>query len=444
MEQGLNRDWMDAVREKVLPDGAAPSPVSWEAVGRRMRRAAALRRGALVAAVLLPALALLLWSPWRRPIPAIAPSSPSPVILSEANKSTPGIPTSPTVTPTLPTVIPDRPIVIPDLIGDLPEPLLALDEPMAQQLPQDTTLVTAAPVILSEANESTPITPTFPTVTPTPPPVIPDLIGDLPEPLLALDEQTARRRPRVSVALGGSLLPAGHLSSQVRTEYNLYSLMLIQENTYYLSEVTFGKSFSSNANYWNTLHQHRLEILEQAIPKQTMLTDEITWHHDLPLGLALSVRTDLTSRLSVETGLEYTYLHSVEELSEEARQFMADGVLLEDSNHVEYLDQQLHFVGIPLRLTYRAWSPGRWDVYAGVGVKGDKCIKAQLGVEKLEERRLQWSAEAFGGIQYRLWDRTHLYFQPALNWYFTQTDLVTYRTENPFSLSLHAGLRFDL
>ena len=246
------------------------------------------------------------------------------------------------------------------------------------------------------------------------------------------------------MALGGSLLPAGHLSSQVRTEYNLYSLMLIQENTYYLSEVTFGKSFSSNANYWNTLHQHRLEILDQAIPKQTMLTDEITWHHDLPLGLALSVRTDLTSRLSVETGLEYTYLHSVEELSEEARQFMADGVLLEDSNHVEYLDQQLHFVGIPLRLTYRAWSPGRWDVYAGVGVKGDKCIKAQLGVEKLEERRLQWSAEAFGGIQYRLWDRTHLYFQPALNWYFTQTDLVTYRTENPFSLSLHAGLRFDL
>ena len=61
MKQGLNKDWTDAVREKALSGGAAPSPVSWEAVGRRVRRAAAFRRTVLSAAVVLPLMALLLF-----------------------------------------------------------------------------------------------------------------------------------------------------------------------------------------------------------------------------------------------------------------------------------------------------------------------------------------------------------------------------------------------
>ena len=74
----------------------------------------------------------------------------------------------------------------------------------------------------------------------------------------------------------------------------------------------------------------------------------------------------------------------------------------------------------------------------------EKCVSASLGTVLCEESRLQWSAEAFGGIQYRLGGRAHLYFQPELSYYFTRTDLITYRTEHPLGLSLHAGLRFDL
>ena len=66
MEKGIDKGWMDAVREQCLSDEVPLSPGSWTQIGRKMRRAAALRRSAVAAAILLPAVALLVWSPWRQ------------------------------------------------------------------------------------------------------------------------------------------------------------------------------------------------------------------------------------------------------------------------------------------------------------------------------------------------------------------------------------------
>ena len=87
---------------------------------------------------------------------------------------------------------------------------------------------------------------------------------------------------------------------------------------------------------------------------------------------------------------------------------------------------------------------GGFDFYAGLGVEAEKCISATLGLIPCSEPRLQWSAETFAGLQYRLGSRTRLYFQPELSYYFTRTELVTCRTEHPLTVSLHAGLRFEL
>ena len=151
-----------------------------------------------------------------------------------------------------------------------------------------------------------------------------------------------------------------------------------------------------------------------------------TYHHHLPLSVGLQLRLDLLPWLGVESGAEYTYLHSTQE--------SAAGTL----------DQRLHFVGIPLRVDFRIWQLGSFDLYAGFGAKLEKCVSASLGRVACEEPRLQFSADAFGGIQFQLWDRAHLYLQPSLSWYLTQTDLITYRTENPVGFSVNAGLRFDL
>lgn len=135
---------------------------------------------------------------------------------------------------------------------------------------------------------------------------------------------------------------------------------------------------------------------------------------------------DLNERFGIESGLEYTYMHSDVE------------------SVVGQLDQHLHFIGVPLRVDTRLRSWNGLDLYVGLGGKVEKCVAASLGRVECEEIRLQWSAGAFAGLQYELGPRVHLYFQPDFSYSFTKTDLVTYRTENPLVFSLNAGLRFDL
>ena len=150
------------------------------------------------------------------------------------------------------------------------------------------------------------------------------------------------------------------------------------------------------------------------------------YRHDLPLSLGVTVRAKVTPRVGAESGVDYTYLHSAMESA------------------VGRLDQQLHFIGIPVQLDTRRLSCDGFDLYAGVGAKAEKCVAASLGQIRCEESRIQWSAEASAGVQYGIWNKAHLFFQPEVSYYFTETDLVTYRTENPFTVTLHAGLRFDL
>ena len=153
------------------------------------------------------------------------------------------------------------------------------------------------------------------------------------------------------------------------------------------------------------------------------LTQKI--HHDLPLSLGLQVRLSLSLKIGVATGIEYTYLHSS----------------LENDKYT--LDQRLHLIGVPIRFDYNILSSGNWQIYAGLGGKAEKCVSASVNQIKYEEPQLQWSAEAFAGIQYHLSNHTSLYFQPELSYFFTQTNLMTYRTEYPLGLTVNAGIRVD-
>ena len=410
MEKGQKKDWMDAVREQCLSDGATPAPGGWEAVGTKMRRAAARRRALLSAAIALPALALLLWSTWReRPVPSdpiaqvtvsdsssVVPdqrveeetvSQPEPVALLPqtgrsllAYNARPVLPDDASVIPDAASVIPDSPAVIPDPIGD-PDPVSVLP---------DTTSPSPAD---NPSSSFAGLTGESPTDTPDP---------------------TPRHRTRVSLGMRAGTGPTRR-EGTISMQSARYIAALNFLNTVDPSMVPAVKS--------NTINTQGIGMVADSF-FSTNASGQ--YSHDLPLSLGLSVRVELTPRLSLESGLEYTYLHSVENFAGSR------------------LNQQLHFVGIPVRLDASLWTKGGFGIYAGVGVKVEKCVSAKLGRVACEEPRLQWSAEAFGGVQYQLSRRTSLYFQPALSWYFTKTDLPTYRTEHPLGVTLHAGLRFDL
>ena len=144
--------------------------------------------------------------------------------------------------------------------------------------------------------------------------------------------------------------------------------------------------------------------------------------HDLPLSFGLNARYWLSNRLSVESGLEYSYLHS----------------RLDDIHTV------MHFAGIPLRVDYSLFNAGPVEFYAGVGGKVEKCLKASLGGMRVKERNLQWSGSFNVGARSRLSKNAWIYFQPDISYYFTRTNLTSYRTENRLGLNLRAGILFDI
>jgi hypothetical protein len=144
--------------------------------------------------------------------------------------------------------------------------------------------------------------------------------------------------------------------------------------------------------------------------------------HDLPLSFGLNARYWLSDRLSVESGLEYSYLHS----------------RLDDIHTV------MHFAGIPLRMDYSLFNAGPVEFYAGVGGKVEKCLKASLGGMRVKERDLQWSGSFNVGARSRLSKNAWIYFQPDISYYFTRTNLTSYRTENRLGLNLRAGILFDI
>ncbi len=389
----------DAIREYWRSQEEGTSPESWSRILRKMHRAAALRASAIAVALLLPVTSLLLWHSTRRPsAPTLAettptiPDEPSPIIdePTAIQEDTFVIPSSPSVIPSSPSVVPGSPSVV----------------------PSDSS------VIPSEAKESVPSeTPTSPQE----PRYEPrkesrqDTHPDSIDPFLTLPEQIQRQRPRVTLGFR-----AGSGTNRRNTEVSLNSTPYIAALTY-MNEIDPQFRPDVKSNYGNAM-----EWLVNNTAPGSYTSAVNHYRHDLPVSLGLTARMELTPRVGVESGLEYTYLHSTV-LSEAVQ-----------------MDQRLHFVGIPVRVDARLWSRDGIDLYAGLGAKAEKCISATMGKIECEEPRLQWSTEAFGGVQFRIAPRAHLYFQPQISYSLTKTDLVTYRTETPLMFTLNAGLRFDL
>lgn len=394
MDKEMNKDWMDAVRERCLSDKTVPSPDCWSQISRKMRHAAIIRRSMLVAALLIPITVLLLWSPWNQ---TVIPDVPGRIPLAEnvipsgSDDSFVAPEEGPIGTRTVAFIVPNKERESSDIHTD-------------KDVVQDTPSVN--PKASAEPDE--------PDIPAEPDKPHEDSQRGAIEPLEAFPEPARRHRPRLSIGVN-----AGSGTVSRKTDVSLQSTPYIAALTF-MNAIELPVETRVRSNYSNTVG-YGAEA-NQFFPASS--TNH--YHHDLPLSLGVTARMAFASRWGVESGLEYTYLHS--------------GV----ESAIGRLDQRLHFIGIPVRMDARLLSRGGFDLYAGVGAKAEKCLAASLGEVQCEENRIQWSAEAFAGIQYEIGNRTYLFFQPEASYFLTKTDLITIRTEKPVSFTLHAGLRFDL
>ena len=379
-----------------MPSGI-PSPDGWSQISRKMRHAAIRRHSALTVALLIPIAAILLWSPWRQPavhdVPGSIPLAEN-TIPSESDDSFVAPEEEPIITSKVASIVPNKAKESPDIRSD---------ETVVPNSPSVNPKNSVEPDVTNKPDE----------------PEKPH--EDSPkekvsiESFEAISEPARRRRPRLSIGVdaGSGMVPR-------KTDVLLQSTPYIAALTFMNAIELPAKTRGILSNYSNTV-SFGVEA-NQFFPASS--TNH--YHHDLPLSLGVTARMAFTSRWGMESGIEYTYLHS--------------GV----ESAIGRLDQRLHFIGIPVRMDARLLSRGGFDLYAGVGAKAEKCLAASLGQVRCEENRIQWSAEAIAGVQYGIGNRAYLFFQPEASYYLTKTDLVTIRTEKPISFTLHAGLRFDL
>ncbi len=181
-----------------------------------------------------------------------------------------------------------------------------------------------------------------------------------------------------------------------------------------------------------------------SMPGYTVDIPEPSEHHDHPLRVGLSVRYPLSERLSVGSGAVFSYLSSTFES--------------ESSSSVSRVRQRLHFIGIPLNLSYRLAGSGRFALYVsgngmaewlvgGRSVTSDALIgySARCESRNVSDGRTYFSAGVSLGAQYRFAGRVSVYFEPGVTHHFGNgTPLKSSYTENPTDIDFQIGLRFSL
>lgn len=201
-------------------------------------------------------------------------------------------------------------------------------------------------------------------------------------------------------ASGGLLASAG----QSRTD-RLYSYNAEYAHAH-SNEYAMNGSFSEEAN---------------TIPGTSYtLTDFVTKHH-LPVSFGLSVHYQLNPRLSLLSGVSYTYLYS---------EFT---IPLHPNIHNH---QKLHYIGIPAGLAWQLWKPRAFRLYLSGTAMLEKCVNA---------KPWQWSVSAAAGAEYAVTPQFGIYLEPSLGYYFNDgTSFDHYYKKHPVAPSIAFGLRLHI
>jgi len=151
-----------------------------------------------------------------------------------------------------------------------------------------------------------------------------------------------------------------------------------------------------------------------------------------PINLGLSLSIGLTSRLSLVTGLDYSFHRS------KLHNYLNSTELGTDS-------QTLHFVGVPLGLRLTAFEASRSSVYGSVGVETYKCVYAAWNGNRLNVKPIVLSSHFSAGYQFALFNLLGLYVEPGISHYDDASDgNYTIYSQNPWQFELRAGLRLTM
>lgn len=161
---------------------------------------------------------------------------------------------------------------------------------------------------------------------------------------------------------------------------------------------------------------------------------EETKHHQ-PISVGMQVGFHLLPKLKLSTGLVYTKVSS---------DFISG---VSDTRTVS--TQDLHYMGIPLNLSYSVWEYKGLHTYVTAGGEGAVNIKNHTEtdgeVKESKRDKMQWSTNASVGIQYDFIPQLGVYVEPGMKYYFDNgSQIENIFKDKKLNFNIQFGLRFNI
>ena len=205
---------------------------------------------------------------------------------------------------------------------------------------------------------------------------------------------------------------------------------LANRNQIHIYQLRMASAYQGPRDYTSNEKQRDSILTEKPLNNILVENEEHSYNHRPPITFGISLGINFTQRLGLITGLDYSLYLSNKEISS----------IVTKRNEM----QQLHYLGLPLRVNYTIYSKNSFEWNAGGGVKVEKCIYAKSGAEVLKESNFLLSALLTTGIQYNITRNLSIYFEPYCSYLFSDTRLPSYRSEKPFEVSASLGIRVNL
>ena len=208
-----------------------------------------------------------------------------------------------------------------------------------------------------------------------------------------------------------------------------------------------AKDFTTWEDYAQYLHritpgdptQENLAMEEIADHNQGNIVE--SEHHDKPITIGIAVNKHIGGKFSLETGLKYTFLKSKFRLG--------------TGNYYVDKEQKLHYLGIPINVSYQLIRYKKLSAYSSAGITLHIPIFGKTTADYINDgvsaytndwkvtSPIQWTTNTSLGIQYQIVPNVNLFVEPSLNWYIPNgSNIKNTWTEHPFTFTVPIGIRF--
>ena len=164
---------------------------------------------------------------------------------------------------------------------------------------------------------------------------------------------------------------------------------------------------------------------------------EIVYRHKMPLSVTASFEKRF-GRWGVGTGVAYTFMTSNYEMADNQRRGT----------------QTLHYLGVPLYVSFHIAQVKRFSFYASAGGEVDFNIAGvqkessesqafhTMKEKKVRDKKPQLSVQARVGAAFELMRHLDLYIEPTLGYYFHhESPIHSVWGDRPWNVSLSLGVR---